>query len=170
MRVIGLDLSLTATGIATDTATYTLSSRKLGLTGTARLAWYRDQITIHATHADLAIIEGYAYGAIHKREALGELGGTIRLALWDHQIPYIDIPPKLLKKYATGNGNATKPEMVLAAQRHLGYTGTDHNCADAMWLRAIAIDHYTPGRTPNPTRPERDELLAQITWPERTRP
>lgn len=163
MRIVGLDLSLTATGIATDTHTIRVAPTRLKLAGPARLAWLRDTIAEHVTNADLAIIEGYAYGTKHQREALGELGGVIRVMLWDHQIAHTTIPPATLKQYATGHGNAQKQTMVLAAQRHLGYTGNDHNCADALWLAAAAKDHY---RLATPALPATQRaLLHTIKWP-----
>lgn len=163
MRIVGLDLSLTATGIATDTRTVTVAPTRLKLTGAARLAWLRDTIAEHCTNVNLAVLEGYAYGSKHAREALGELGGVIRVMLWDRQIPTTVIPPATLKQYATGNGNATKQAMVLAAQRHLDYKGTDHNCADAMWLAAAARDHY---RIASHTLPaSQRDVLRTIKWP-----
>ena len=43
-----------------------------------------------------------------------------------------------LKKFATGRGNAKKPEMVAAARSRLGYRGDDDDEADARWLLAYA--------------------------------
>ena len=43
-----------------------------------------------------------------------------------------------IKKFATGKGNAKKPDMIAAAQA-LGYTPEDDNEADAIHLYRLAI-------------------------------
>lgn len=171
MRVIGLDLSLTATGIATDTGTSTITTPKLD--GMERLDRLRSLIRVAAQDAHLVIIEGYAYGAGRSggtthSHALGELGGVIRLDLYDRGIPHVDIPPATLKKYATGKGNASKAEILAAAIRRLGYPGADHNEADAMWLHAIGRDAYQLGLPHVPL--SHRAALDKITWPNLTRP
>ena len=47
-----------------------------------------------------------------------------------------------IKKFATGKGNVGKPAMIKAAQEKLGYTGTDDNEADALWLLMLAKEIY----------------------------
>ena len=43
-----------------------------------------------------------------------------------------------LKKFATGHGNAGKPDMIAAARLKLGFKGDDDNEADALWLLEYA--------------------------------
>lgn len=62
----------------------------------------------------------------------------IRQVLDEFGIPVGLIVPATLKMFATGNGNADKPTMVMAAQRH-GAECTDHNEADAWWLRQMGL-------------------------------
>jgi Holliday junction resolvasome RuvABC endonuclease subunit len=146
IRVVGCDPSLTALGLATPEGPRTLTTR---LRGPVRLAWLRDEVlTALDLHDDptawtaLAAVEGYSYDSGHAAHQLGELGGVLRLAFWERRIPYVVIPPSTLKQYATGRGNAGKEEVLAAAIRRLGYQGHDHNQADALWLRAMAMDHY----------------------------
>lgn len=98
-----------------------------------------DLITFFAMHqssgAKITVaMEGYAYGAKLNREKLGELGGivklTAQLVLFDSPI---SIPPTTLKQYATGNGRASKEDMVTAVQKWDSEI-TDHNLADAYAL------------------------------------
>lgn len=174
-RIVGLDASLTATGLAPpDGGSVTLSVRT---TGAARL--YELTTAIHgwvSGNVDLVAIEGYSYASRNGTHQLGELGGCIRLDLWRAGIPYVEIPPNSLKKYATGRGNASKDEMLAAAIRRLGYEGHDHNQADALWLREMARDAYGerwqaahgPGAL-NPALPRvpasHRAALTAITWP-----
>lgn len=140
--VVGLDLSLTATGVATSDGSWIVKPGKLR--GPERLATIRDFVAAavldEPVPVDLVVIEGYAYGRNNNREILGELGGVIRLLLWENDVRYLDVPPSTLKMYATGKGNAGKTEVVIAARERLGYSGHDDNEADAMWLYALGCD------------------------------
>ena len=52
-----------------------------------------------------------------------------------------EVPPKVLKQFATGNGNAGKPMMVAAARERwpeLEIISPDH--ADALWLMAYGLE------------------------------
>lgn len=57
------------------------------------------------------------------------------------QIPYEGVPPTVLKKLATGKGNASKDMMLEAAREHWSdFVIEDHNEADALWLMKWAQD------------------------------
>ncbi|NUU22891.1 MAG: Holliday junction endonuclease [Streptomycetaceae bacterium] len=141
--VVGLDLSLTATGVADINGTRTI---KCGdLRGCDRFSWIVSDIfgdgTVQA--ADLVVIEGPAYsralGAGH-HEAAG-LWWHIVYRLTAHGVPYAVVPPTSLKKYTTGKGNATKPDMRMALFQRAGLDLRDDNQVDAWWLRAAGLDH-----------------------------
>lgn len=161
-RVLGLDLSLTATGIATPDGELVVYSS--GLRGPARLAAIRDHILTHTDHIDLVVIEGYAFGRPNNAAALGELGGVIRTALHEHHIPYVDVPPASVKKYATGRGNATKPDMRMALFQRAGIDERDDNAVDAWWLQAMGLDHL--GHPPVPMPATHRAALTKVTWPD----
>lgn len=165
MNIVGLDLSLSATGIATVTGVEVLSPPNLS--GCERLGWLREEVIDRAIvgfgNVDLVVIEGYAYGRANQAHQLGELGGVIRLALYDAGIPFVDVPPAVLKKYATGRGNAGKAEVLASAIRRLGYEGHDDNEADALWLREMGVGHYG-GRSLVPE--SHRTALDKVDWPE----
>lgn len=136
--VVGIDPSLTATGIATVAAVTTINTgRKRGM---ERLAYIENVVFASVLPGELVVIEGYSHGSQHNSHAMGELGGVIRLDLWKRGVRYIDVAPLRLKKYATGKGLADKTAVVVAARDRLGYDGTNDNEADALWLRAIGMD------------------------------
>lgn len=172
MKILALDLSLTATGYAGGAAVRpgVLTPPKDAARGPARLAWIRDSVLVLAAHgdsADLVCMEGYSFGQARgssQMHSTGELGGVVRLALWEHRIPYVEIAPGTLKRYATGRGNAPKDEVLVAAVRRLRYDGSDHNVADAMWLLAMALDHY--GAPPVQMPAAHRQALAAVQWPE----
>lgn len=76
-------------------------------------------------------MEGYAYGAKLNREKLGELGGIVKLAIYDvFGVAPTVYSPTALKAFIAGNGKASKELMVEAVQK-LDPEITDHNLADA---------------------------------------
>lgn len=170
MNVISLDLSLARTGYALPIRVGLLIPPKGHDRGTRRLAWFRLQVRtlVMETHADLVAIEGYSFGtpagASHSH-ALGELGGVVRLELYDLKVPFVEIAPSSLKKYACGKGNAKKMDVLAAAIRRLGYAGADDNEADALWLRHMALDHY--GLAPVEMPQLHREALEKVIWPAR---
>lgn len=142
MTYLGLDLSLTSTGYAVVDAhgATTIGRIRTTARGPQRLLEIRNAIThlLRTRNPGLVAVEGYAYGRINQAAALGELGGVTRLALHERAIPYLDIPPSTLKRYATGKGNAAKEAVLASAITRLGYAGSSLDEADALWLAHIA--------------------------------
>jgi crossover junction endodeoxyribonuclease RuvC len=175
-RVLGLDLSLTATGVAhVDGTTEVLSApdrkRAKGEHRTfdddmGRLSWLVGQVTamLYTESPDLVVMEDYAFsrGDAHSH-ALGELGGVVRLLLWRRNQPIALVGPSILKKFLTGKGNAGKDDMVATAAR-LGCLANNNNAVDAWALRVMGL--YAFGQTAciAPTA-YRDEAVAKVAWP-----
>lgn len=167
--VLGLDLSLTATGVADiDGTPSTLTS---SLTGPARLHDLRNQVdrlthTQTTCRVSLVAIEGYAMGSARQSHsyAIGELGGVIRHRLWMHNLPFVEVPPALVKKYATGKGNAPKDLVLVEAVKRLGYEGSSKDEADALWLRALVLDALGEPVVTVPAAHR--EALAKVQIPE----
>lgn len=137
---VGLDLSLRSTGIAANENPIVLQT---DLTGMRRLAWLRDGIIDLVAHVSnpAVFVEGYSFASRNSQShAAGELGGVVRLALWEQGIPYVDIPPTSRAKFATGRGNAAKSEVVSAVSARTGIVwsgrGGDDRC-DAWILREM---------------------------------
>jgi Holliday junction resolvasome RuvABC endonuclease subunit len=139
-RVLGVDLSLTATGLAhPDGSALTFKPTYQGF---QRLAEIRNAVldAVMISHASFVAIEGYSMGSKGSSFlSLAELGGIVRFAFWAGGLRWLDVPPSTLKRYATGKGNADKATVLQAAWKRLGYEGTDHNAADALWLQAIGM-------------------------------
>lgn len=168
MRIAAFDLSLTRTGYADNYdydgagVTTTLWAPK-GVSGVKRIGEISNAVAILAEDADLVVLEGYSYGShqSHTR-AIAELGGVVKYRLYCAGIPYISIPPSVVKKLATGKGNAAKEAVLVAAVKRLGYQGTDHNEADALWLLQAALHHYgLPGAVELP----KTHLKVLEKWP-----
>lgn len=138
-RIVGLDLSLVSTGIADIAGTFTV---KTTARGPQRLNEIRSVVRDFTRAANLVVLEGYAYNKHQGMAAIGELGGVIRLLLHTRGIRYVEIPPASLKKYACGRGNASKDDMLGAAYKRLPAFDGNNDCADAAFLRAMALDFY----------------------------
>jgi hypothetical protein len=94
-------------------------------------------------------MEGYAYGSQMANMA-GELGGMIKLALYDKYrfqndnaaLPII-VPPTSLKKYITSKGTGVaKNQILLAVYKKWGIEFTDDNAADSYGLARIAANRH----------------------------
>lgn len=162
-RIVGIDLSLTATGLAHHRVqTVTIRPTTDGI---ARLFEVRGRVSAYIRGADLVVIEGYSYASRHHAHQLGELGGAVRMMLHYLDVPWVDVAPATLKKYATGKGNAGKDDMLAEAIRRLGYDGADHNQADALWLREMGRSYYGhPDAVGLPAKHR--EALDTIDWPD----
>ena len=69
-------------------------------------------------------------------------GGFLSMLMtWceDHAIPYRGVHTADIKRHATGKGNAPK-QVMIAAARARGWTLTDDNEADALWLLDLALE------------------------------
>lgn len=148
MRVLGLDLSLTSTGVAHGTVNEdgscsvwsmgTLTSKRRGA---GRLVHLRQEVMREVDDLDgdvLVAIEGYAHARGFRAHQMGELGGVIRAALWGQRVPTIIVTPTALKRFATGKGNASKEMMVSAAARKADRDFGSSDAADAFHLAHFA--------------------------------
>lgn len=150
--VVGLDLSLTSTGLAVIREGSVPATTTFGKSGKSdatvvqratRLATLTDQIVneIDYYRPHLVVIESPAYantgGHSHDRSGLWWL--VVQMLL-GRKFPVLEVPPTCRAKYATGKGNAGKHEVVIAVTRRYPEVefGTDDE-ADALVLAAIGM-------------------------------
>lgn len=169
VRIVGLDPSTARIGYAADDVTRSIISAAGAEDPSRRLhELRRDLVGLLRRYPplpDLVAVEGYSLGKTPgnlARIRLGEVGGMIRLALFDLDLRVVDVPPSSLKRYATGNGNADKDRM-LARARELGAPVSNHDEADAWLLRRMARAAH--GLEPVELDHERDAIAnAGIAW------
>jgi Holliday junction resolvasome RuvABC endonuclease subunit len=160
-RVLGLDLSLTATGYAVDEETVGVLRSKAR--GPRRLAEIRNFILELASDSEIVVLEGYSYASQNQAHQVGELGGVIRLGLYSTHVPYAEVAPAAVKKFATGKGNADKDRVLAAAIRRFAFEGDDNNAADAWILRAMGLVHYDAVPISLPAGAL--DAMAKVQWP-----
>lgn len=136
--VVGIDPSLTGTGVATAAGTLTIVT-KAG--DRKRLQLIHDAVFSAVEDADLVVIEDLPTHA-HGAGLTGMAQGVIRLACIRHDAPFATVPAATLKKFATGKGNATKSDMRLELYKRAGIDLRDDNQVDAWWLRQVGL-HLT---------------------------
>jgi crossover junction endodeoxyribonuclease RuvC len=169
--VVGLDLSLTATGIATPDGVCTRTSK--GKAG-ASLADRRQRLLNLRLRIDmvlspyepaLVVVEGPAFGSRdgHAHDRSGLWWGVVDWLTYN-KVPVAEVPPALVKKYATGKGNAGKDEVLAAVvRRYPDVEVTNNNEADALVLRAMGCDWLGE---PLATVPQTHRAaLDKVAWP-----
>lgn len=176
-RIIGLDLSLTSTGLACTCGIHRIKSHpRLEITRFSRLRIITLGVMHHVLgtseicgrgqRADLIVVEDLALS-----RSTGQ--HLTRAGLWhlvmneidNEGIPYAIVSPTSLKKYVTGRGNAGKDEVLAAAIRRwpdAPIHGNDE--ADAYALQAMGLDHL--GHPPAPVPKTHRQALAKVTWPD----
>ena len=76
---------------------------------------------INANNVDHVFIENYAYAAKGKVFNIAENTGLLKYFLWRQHTPFTTIEPTVIKKFATGKGNANKAAMELAFIKKTGF-------------------------------------------------
>lgn len=161
-RVIGLDLSLTATGLCMPDGT-TITIKTQPKDGDRRLVAIAETIRRAAAEgADLAVIEDLPTHAM-SAGITGMVHGVARAELIEAGIPYALVVPSTLKKYATGVGSGDKVPMAIAALKRAGREFADDNQCDAWWLRVAGLDYLGQPEFQLPTV-QRDSL-GRMKWP-----
>lgn len=150
---VGLDPSLTGFGVAAIGdeywETWLLKSTKRGIDRLLDLSYQLSDIFAEVGHrhpiGDVAVED--TVRASLSASALGELAGIVKMtchtALTGPGKYPLRVPPTTLKKYATGRGNAKKPEVMLSVYKKWGVEILDDNLSDAYVLAKIAAGHAT---------------------------
>lgn len=175
--VAGIDLSLTATGVACvfdidgelAIATTTLGAKgrradDLSTRGT-RLRKLRDEIHEACQQPALVVIEGPSFGS---------LGGSThdRSGLWwlvvepflEADVPVAVVPPMTRAKFATGTGKAKKDDVVAAMTARFPTVGlaNDNEC-DALALAGMGMVKL--GRPLDQASATQLATVSQVAWP-----
>lgn len=158
--IMGLDLSLTGTGVVVLQDDAVLHRELLATdpgmgSQHSRITYIACRIAelVRQHEPDLAAIEGYAFGKQWGTEPLMELGGVTKHYLFHEEVPWVTYPPQSLKKWVlgavppragfskSGYTKHVKSLMVDAARQH-GCETFDDNVADAFHVARWARDHF----------------------------
>lgn len=153
--IIGLDLSLSRTGVSIfwhkslETHTISIKSQERG---TKRLIDLERKVKFALfpfLDKAFVVVEDYSFGS-RGRNLFGliEWGGVARAAISKMGFNVIAVPPKTLKKFVTGSGNADKKQMMNSIKELWGYEAPNNDEADAYALSRfgdalVNKDRYT---------------------------
>lgn len=164
--VIGLDLSLTCTGIAGAGWSDIVRTKKRG---DDRLHHLVTVVGDFIKNADMVVMEGpsFGHGALAGHEDLAGLRVLVRQYCYRHRIPYGVVPPSSLKMFATTRGNAAKGEVRTAVAERYGHHTEGvgrYDQADAYTAMAMGLHHLGHPLADAPERALR--ALDGCAWPE----
>lgn len=167
--IVGIDLSLTCTGIAGDGWTRrVMSTGHKGDSLTmrhARLVRIVVDVLLAIQGANLAVLEGPSFGqqrqgGQHDRAGLWWL--TVE-ALLVAGVAVVEVSPASIKKYATGKGNAGKDIVMREAARRFPWFEGGEDEADALIACAMGYDH---AGSPLAAMPALNRsALSVVAWP-----
>lgn len=176
--ICGLDLSLAGTGLARIT---------FGEDRTVAEVWRRPSrassslvdthnrirhicadVIAYVEPCALAVVEGPAFASrFGKQHERSWLFGRVVGRLIDHGVPVAVVPPLSLKAWATGNGGASKKDMIEMASSlwpgvELGGSPGNADKADGLLLATAGAQHL--GFLPNLSQDPR--VLRAVQWPD----
>lgn len=151
--VIGLDLSLTRTGVSlfwSDTQeakTANIRSAEKGMKRLVDLEEKIKRIVYPFREEAFIVMEDYAFSA-HGRNIFGliEWGGVARKSLYKLGFNILTVSPTSLKKFVTGHGNAKKEVMMQQVLKIWRYEAPNNDEADAYSLSRFGDTLINPGR------------------------
>lgn len=179
-RVVGLDLSLSSTGMSDGRRSKAVQTEP-GTRLEARFAHIVQEVIdfvddpFQGRLADVVVIESGAFSRGAQAASAEQLAGLrylVRVSLWARHIPFALVTPTGLKAYVTGKGVATKQQMVEAVRDRYGVDLADvkvkdgrYDLADAFGLAAMGYDRLgVPLARQGPPAPHKS-LLA-MDWPD----
>lgn len=143
-RIAGLDLSTARVGYADPSGDLLSISGHAGPEDPYRrlheLARAIERtMVLRPPFPDLVVVEDYSLASPGRLSLvrLGEVGGVVRMRLFELGIPTAFVPPSSVKRFATGNGNATKAQMITAAIERGARGSLNDDEADAFHLRRM---------------------------------
>lgn len=152
-KIVGLDLSLTSTGISSICPKVLSIVTRIEKTSSSMSYMGRYNKLIESIKSEIPsngdiifFIEGYSFGSFGKSSSasyLIELSGILKYDLWKAGISYKIVPPTLLKKFITGKGNAKKEDIKLHIYKRYGMEFAVSDSADAYGLMALGGAYYT---------------------------
>jgi crossover junction endodeoxyribonuclease RuvC len=150
MKSMGLDLSVTATGMvvcqAEDRQPVVVYQRVLSfpkLKGHARYKAIGGEIidALNEHRPERIVIEGYGFKFKGSAIPIVELGGLVKYVLLQYGYRYCNPSPNELKQFATGKGNAGKEDVMAGVLLNWGYDTDDNNLADGFALSVMGLAH-----------------------------
>lgn len=157
MKVVGLDLSLTSTGVAVSDSDQTYRIKTNSKTPLEeRLHAIADGVEKEFEDGVFVLIEEVPSHGAFSISTLGKVHGAVLDRMVGVNYQYIT--PPVLKKYATGKGNANKDAVLAAAIRRFDFEGSSNDEADAWILMHLGLELIRSPRVSVPLSHRSDKL------------
>lgn len=141
MKILAIDQSLTETGYWIDNeinGTIKTNSKDNII---KRLIVIREKLKelLINENPNIVVMENYSFGSTNTKFTFtaGEVGGMIKLLMYDNNIEVVLVAPTLLKKYVCGKGNAKKEQILLQAYKRFNKEFSNNNLCDAFCLNVF---------------------------------
>lgn len=111
----------------------------------------------------LAVVEAPSFNSLHGHpHERSGLFWRVVCDLLDHGVPVVEVPPRSRAMYATGNGAADKKSVVAAMLEQHQLSFTDDNLVDAIVLALMGCRQL--GRPADETLPHTDAAMGGVYW------
>jgi Holliday junction resolvasome RuvABC endonuclease subunit len=144
---LGLDLSLTGTGIVIIDDDYNIIIKELlhvEARETERLFFLEEMLLkILSPYKEKIFLSAYetpAFRADGQQFSMGEWSGLVKTNLFKMGLPLLKVVPLQLKKYVSGQGKGEKGLIILDVFKNFGVEIRQNDQADAYVLSRIAHD------------------------------
>lgn len=153
MKYIGLDISLTSTGIVAINKgkiikQHLVKPKMKGRKKDRAIMQIKQEIVktvqeISSSSSCRVMIEDFAYGILHMKHCtncvfeIGGLGYSVSIALMEMGYDIRKVEPTVLKKFVTGKGNAKKDIMIKEILKKWKVDFNSNDLADAYALARL---------------------------------
>src|SRR5512136_423890 len=168
---VGVDQALRKIGVCVlegnNVARLKLLLPPADLRGPERLQFLRDELWCQLApfkgQITQAAMEAQSLGSIGDIDQLGQINGVVQVLLTDLGAKPLLIAPSLLKKFVTGQGQATKQAMMTATYREWNVQIVQDDLCDAHGLARLAKEYVEQTAT---TRAQL-EVIHRLTHPKK---
>lgn len=176
MKVVGLDISQTGTGIVVHEAgglTYSATEGEKGKQNDtlpmrhARQKRTTAKVVQHCQYAELVAVEAHSFvtKSSHQHDLSGQWWDIVS-ELFSMGIIVVEITPQQLKGYLTGNGNASKDLMITTAVRRYPTVNIKtKDEADAMTACSMAVRHLELAPLETVWNQRMELEMSKVVWP-----
>jgi len=139
--ILALDIA-TTTGWAMHSASgvWKLTLKKDESKGMRLIRFRSKLVELYSLHKfRLVVFEALAIYTKFPNFVAAEMQGVLKLFCTENNIDYKAYTVAEVKKFATGNGNASKDKMIAACRANYGVEPEDDNHADALHVYHLAL-------------------------------
>lgn len=165
-KILGLDLSITCTGVAgagwTD-AIKPPDAKKADIH--TRIDFIVRRLHEFLPGIELVALEGISFGSPDTNRQIAGLNWIVRRELWKRGVPFASVPPASLKQFISGKGNAAKADVVREVTRRFPWFQGGEDEADAVVLAGMAAERVGQPIVELP-KAQREAGMKKVVWPD----